>query len=88
MTKIALIECVKMTKIALIEYYFFQSYTIVSNTDLYLSYNFWTTYYIVLSSFSAIVGKITPHKVTLTSIYALSAIVGKITPQYLTLTSI
>jgi hypothetical protein len=38
MPKKALIECVKMTKIALIEYYFFQSYTTVSNTDLYLSY--------------------------------------------------
>ena len=46
MTKIALIECVKMPKIALIECYAFQTYT-VSNTDLYLSYNFWTTYYIV-----------------------------------------
>jgi hypothetical protein len=43
MSKIALIECVKMPKIAL-ECYFFQSYTAVSNTDLYLSYNFQTTY--------------------------------------------
>ena len=29
-----------MTKISLIEYYFFQRYTTVSNTDLYLSYVF------------------------------------------------
>ena len=55
MTKIALIECVKMPKTALIECYAFQIYTTVSNTDLYLSYNFWTTYYIVQTSFSAIV---------------------------------
>ena len=59
MPKIALIERVKMPIIALIECYFFQSYTTVSNTDLYPSYNFWTTYYIVLTSLSAIVGKIT-----------------------------
>ena len=32
--KEALIEYVKMPKIALIECYFFQSYTTVSNTDL------------------------------------------------------
>jgi hypothetical protein len=38
MPKIALNECVKMPRIALIEYYFFQSCTTVSNTDLYLSY--------------------------------------------------
>ena len=38
MSKIALIECVKLPKIALIEYYFFQSYATVSNTDFYLSY--------------------------------------------------
>ena len=68
MPKVALIECVKMLKIALIEYYFFQSYTKVNNTDLYLSYNIWTTYYIALTSLSAIVGKITPKYVTLTSI--------------------
>ena len=61
MPKIALIEFVKMPIIALNECNFFQSYTTVSNTDLYLSYNFWTTYYIVLTSFSAIVGKITPQ---------------------------
>ena len=36
MSKIALIECVKMPKIVLI---YFQRYTTVSNTDLYLSYN-------------------------------------------------
>ena len=57
---IALIECVTIPKIALIECYFFQSYTAVSNTDLlYLSYSFWATYYIVLTSLSAIGGKIT-----------------------------
>ena len=61
MPKIALIEYVETPKIALIEGYFFQRYTTVNNTDLYLSYNFWTTSYIVLTSISAIGGKITPQ---------------------------
>ena len=52
MQKIALIECVKMPRVALIECIFFQSYTTVSNTDLYLSYNFWATYYVVLTPLS------------------------------------
>ena len=50
MPKIALIERVKTPKIALLECYFFQNYISVSNTDLYLRYNFWTTFYIVLTS--------------------------------------
>ena len=40
MPKIALIEYIKMPKIVLIENYFSQSYTAVSNTDLDLSYVF------------------------------------------------
>ena len=40
MAKIALIECVKILKLELIWCFFFQSYTSVNNTDLYLSYNF------------------------------------------------
>ena len=48
-----------MPKIALMEWYIFQSYTTVSNTDLYLRYNFETLIALVLTSLSTIVGKIT-----------------------------
>ena len=34
---------------------FFQSYATVNNTDFYLNYNFWTTYYIVLTNISSVV---------------------------------
>jgi hypothetical protein len=59
--KIALIECVKIPKMALNDCYFFQSYTTVNNTDLAKIF-VPCTYYIVLTSWVLLLAKLLLNK--------------------------